>query len=98
MRTGQDGHLLQLDSARQEMPRRQRRPEKPCQRCTRTIAVFGEKYCKSCRETVLTELRQSGYLQDDKPASMPSDELGRKSLSWEVIGGSAEIGNDGDDL
>lgn len=78
------------------MPRKPKEPTKACQRCSDGFAISGEKYCKGCKKAVLSELKASGYLSDEKPPSTFSDERGRKARSSEVLGGAAEFGTDGD--
>lgn len=34
-----------------------------CQRCSEFYAVRDERFCTRCRQVVLTELQETGYLQ-----------------------------------
>ena len=70
---------------------------KPCQKCVERLAVLGERYCKSCKHEVLKEMESSGYLTDTRPAKARSEQFGRSAVSSETIGGSTELGSDGDD-
>lgn len=79
------------------MPRQPKPDPKPCRKCVDRLAVLGERYCKSCKHDVLKEMESSGYLTDTRPAKARSEQYGRKAISSETIGGSAEIGADGDD-
>ena len=75
---------------------RRKRQTQTCQRCSDHPAVFEEKFCKSCRKAVLDELKSSGYLTDPIPKQHRGD-IGRKCRDLRVLGGSAEMGTDGDD-
>ncbi len=70
---------------------------KACKRCNDSEAVAGEKYCKSCRKSVLQELKQAGYLEPTFPPKSPSEQIGRTQRDLDAIGGSAEMNSDGDD-
>lgn len=70
---------------------------KQCRLCADGVAISGEKYCKTCKKSVLKELKESGYLSSVKPPSTINDQRGRKARSSEMLGGAAELGTDGDD-
>jgi len=75
---------------------KQKQPSKPCQKCNDKPAIQGEKYCTGCRKSVLSEMAESGYLEN-RPAGTFSDERGRKNRAdYKTLGGSAEMGSDGD--
>ncbi len=78
------------------MPKKKKHQPKPCQRCSDEFAIRGEKYCEDCKTVVLRELKDAGYLSDEKPPSTFSDARGRKSRDTRMLGGSAEFGTDGD--
>lgn len=78
------------------MSRKAKLNPKPCQKCVDRLAVLGERYCKSCKHDVLKEMESSGYLTDTRPAKARSEQFGRNAISSETIGGSAEMGADGD--
>jgi hypothetical protein len=79
------------------MKRKEKQPRKACSMCVSAMAVAGEKYCIKCRKVVLSELKASGYLRDEKPPTAFNDERGRNARSSKVLGGSCEIRTDGDD-
>ena len=73
-------------------------PPRDCELCGVVDAVRGNRYCKKCGRAVLLELQQKGYLSDSIPPKPFSDERGRKGLKDpKTLGGSAEMGGDGDD-
>ena len=78
------------------MPRKPKKHPKACQRCLDEFAISGEKYCKGCKKSVLSELKAFGYLSDEKPQPTFSDQRGRTARSSELLGGAAEFGTDGD--
>ena len=39
-----------------------RKQPKSCERCQQ-IAIRGQRYCKQCKETVLSEMKEAGYLE-----------------------------------
>lgn len=69
---------------------------KPCQRCNDHPVVKGERYCSLCKKTVLAEMKESGYLSQERPPSVFNDARGRKQRDTSATGGSAEMGTDGD--
>jgi hypothetical protein len=79
------------------MPRKPKAPPKPCKRCESADAIAGEKYCKSCRSAVLSEIEKDGYFTEVEKPKRASEHLGRSSLGSKVIGGTCEFGHDGDD-
>lgn len=72
-------------------------PKKPCQMCNAAVAVCGEKYCKNCKRCVLAELKAAGYLTETRPPIQPTEQRGRRALNPKTLGGSAELGTDGDE-
>lgn len=73
---------------------------KSCKRCSSFPAVCGEKYCKNCRNVVLSELRDSGYLIDlpqMRKHPMSGSGKGYTAVNSMAVGGSAEINSDGDE-
>jgi predicted amidophosphoribosyltransferase len=78
------------------MPQKSKEPPKACKRCSDADAISTEKYCKGCKKAVLSELKSSGYLSDEKPPKTFSDERGRNAMNSKVLGGAAEMGTDGD--
>jgi hypothetical protein len=78
--------------------RKQQQPQKPCKKCDGRMAVIGEKYCQNCRSVILKELESSGYLTDVRPKLPPGDRLGRPARHLGILGGTAEMLDDGDDL
>jgi hypothetical protein len=70
-------------------------PPKICRRCDDRVAVRGEKYCSDCRKEVLGELEAAGYLTNIKPAVLKiREQLDRRALSTNALGGSAEVQKD----
>jgi hypothetical protein len=70
---------------------------KPCKMCEQGCAIEGEKYCKSCKKVVMSEMKASGYLTNPRPENSVREQSGRRSISSSTISGSSEIGSDGDD-
>ena len=56
-----------------------------------------EKYCGKCRSIVLDELNNTGYLSDPHAARQPSEQRARRQRYGNAVGGSAEMGSDGDE-
>lgn len=46
--------------------RKKAKPRKPCEACSEELAIRTERFCKHCKEKILTELAESGYLTDPK--------------------------------
>jgi hypothetical protein len=75
---------------------------KRCQRCKKTDAIKGERFCKDCKKDMLRELKESGYLQNvsgtsPKAQSTFNDQRGRAARSSELLSGTADWQTDGDE-
>jgi hypothetical protein len=70
---------------------------KPCKRCDIGRAKLDEKYCDRCRKIVVHEMQSSGYLTDANAARQPSEQRARSQRYGNSVGGSAEMGSDGDE-
>lgn len=79
------------------MARKPKEPPKRCMMCNECHAIQGEKYCKTCKTSVLNELTSTGYLTDTTPSRSGNEQRGRKAMNSVVMGGAAEHGTDGDD-
>jgi predicted ATP-dependent serine protease len=76
-----------------------KKPKKMCSKCgTRSIVLDG-KYCYDCRQKVIDEMTNSGYLTNshDSVRHVNGGMKGRSAKSTNIIGGSAEHGGDGDE-
>ena len=69
---------------------------KPCKRCEIGRAKLDEKYCGKCASIVRAELQSSGYLTPHA-ARQPSEQRARSQRYGNAVGGSAEMGSDGDE-
>ena len=69
---------------------------KPCKRCEIGCAKLDERYCGKCRSIVLDELKSTGYLTPHA-ARQPSEQRARSQRYGNAVGGSAEMGSDGDE-
>lgn len=78
------------------MGKKPKRQMKPCDKCGRMNAVMGDKYCHNCKLSVLMEMRQSGYLTDTSSPSRKTTHRGLKSRNANLLGGTSELGTDGD--
>ena len=70
---------------------------KPCKRCDIGIANQGERFCLRCRELVRKEMESSGYLTYASAGRQPSEQRARSQRGSNAVGGSAEMGSDGDE-
>jgi hypothetical protein len=64
------------------------KPAKTCDSCKTQEAIKGEKYCKSCKKAVLTQLKQAGYLREAKEKSAVREQKDRSQLSLRALGGT----------
>ena len=71
------------------------KPTKPCNRCPIGRAKLDERFCPRCREIVRKEMQVS-YLTLDA-TRQPSEKRGRSQRHSNTVGGSAEMGSDGDE-
>lgn len=70
---------------------------KECEKCKTAPADAGYRFCRACRNVVLREMKQSGYLTETRVRPVIGEHTGRKCLNPKAIGGSMEILDDGDD-
>jgi hypothetical protein len=70
---------------------------KPCNRCNIGRAKLDERFCPRCREIVQKEMATSGYLTDANAIRRPSEQRARSQRYGNSVGGSAEMGSDGDE-
>lgn len=68
---------------------------KPCKRCEIGRAKLDERFCPRCRDIVLKEM-QAKYLQDTYQPKQQYEKRGRSQRYGNAVGGSAELGSDGD--
>ena len=73
------------------------KPTKPCKRCEIGRAKQDEKFCGKCAAIVRSELQSSGYLTDTRTQYTPKERRGRSQRPSHTVGGSAEMGSDGDE-
>ena len=72
------------------------KPTKSCKRCEIGRAKLDERFCPRCRESVLKEMQVS-YLTDANAIRRPSEQRARSQRYGNSVGGSAEMGSDGDE-
>jgi len=70
---------------------------KQCKRCEIGRAKLDEKYCGKCSSIVRAELQSSGYLTDTRMTYSSKETRGRSQRYGNSVGGSAEMGSDGDE-
>jgi len=70
---------------------------KPCKRCEIGRAKQDERFCDRCREIVQKEMQSTGYLTDANAGRQPSEQRARSQRYGNAVGGSAEMGSDGDE-
>ena len=73
-----------------------KKPTKQCNRCDIGRAKLDERFCPRCRETVQKEMETTGYLTAHA-ARQPSEQRARSQRYGNAVGGSAEMGSDGDE-
>jgi len=69
---------------------------KPCKRCDIGRANQGERFCDRCRTIVRKEMESTGYLTDASATRQQSEQRARSQRYGNAVGGSAEMGSDGD--
>ena len=73
------------------------KPTKLCKRCEKGRAKQDEKYCGKCASIVRSEMKSSGYLTDTRTQYTLKETRGRSQRHSNTVGGSAEMGSDGDE-
>ena len=71
------------------------KPTKQCKRCEIGRAKLDERFCPKCRDIVIKEM-QISYLTPHA-ARQPSEQRARSQRYGNAVGGSAEMGSDGDE-